>query len=84
MLYTATPLEGAYLIDLDKRGDDRGFFARVFCVDEFGHHGLGDAILPDQQFAQRPKGHAARNALSACPESRDEGRAFACVGHCST
>lgn len=40
MRYSATPLEGAYLIDLDKRGDDRGFFARVFCVDEFGHQGL--------------------------------------------
>lgn len=40
MHFTATPLEGAYLIDLDKKGDDRGFFARVFCVNEFGHHGL--------------------------------------------
>lgn len=40
MHFTTTPLDGAYLIDLDKKGDDRGFFARVFCVDEFGHQGL--------------------------------------------
>jgi dTDP-4-dehydrorhamnose 3,5-epimerase len=40
MRYTATPLEGAYLIDLDKKGDDRGFFARVFCSQEFGQQGL--------------------------------------------
>ena len=31
MIFTETPLEGAYLIDLEKRGDDRGFFARTFC-----------------------------------------------------
>lgn len=40
MDFNATPLEGAYLIDLDKKGDDRGFFARVFCINEFGNQGL--------------------------------------------
>jgi dTDP-4-dehydrorhamnose 3,5-epimerase len=35
-----TPLEGAYRIELDKRGDQRGFFARVFCENEFGAAGL--------------------------------------------
>ena len=40
MIFTPTPLMGAYLVDLDKKGDDRGFFARAFCEDEFKHHGL--------------------------------------------
>jgi dTDP-4-dehydrorhamnose 3,5-epimerase len=40
MKFTQTPLPGAYLIDLEKRGDDRGFFARVFCENEFGQHQL--------------------------------------------
>ena len=40
MIFSPTPLPGAYLIDLDKKGDDRGFFARAFCEDEFSHHGL--------------------------------------------
>jgi len=40
MIVTATPLDGAYLIDLEQKGDDRGFFARVFCEDEFRRHGL--------------------------------------------
>jgi dTDP-4-dehydrorhamnose 3,5-epimerase len=35
-----TPLEGAHLVELDKRGDDRGFFARLFCEKEFGAAGL--------------------------------------------
>lgn len=41
MRFLTTPLEGAYQIELDKRGDDRGFFARVFCEMEFGAAGLG-------------------------------------------
>src|SRR6516165_9812568 len=40
MIFSATPLAGAYLIDLEKRGDERGFFARAFCVKEFADHGL--------------------------------------------
>lgn len=40
MLFTETPLKGAYVINLEKRGDDRGFFARVFCEREFAQHGL--------------------------------------------
>lgn len=40
MKFTSLPLEGAYLIDLEKRGDERGFFARLFCEEEFAQHGL--------------------------------------------
>ena len=40
MRFHKTPLEGAYLVELDKRGDHRGFFARMFCENEFGAAGL--------------------------------------------
>jgi dTDP-4-dehydrorhamnose 3,5-epimerase len=40
VIFTPTPLAGAYLIDLEKKGDDRGFFARAFCENEFAQHGL--------------------------------------------
>jgi dTDP-4-dehydrorhamnose 3,5-epimerase len=40
MIFTPTPLSGAYLIDVEKKGDDRGFFARTFCQNEFGQLGL--------------------------------------------
>jgi dTDP-4-dehydrorhamnose 3,5-epimerase len=36
MKFHKTPLDGAHLIELEKRGDDRGFFARLFCESEFG------------------------------------------------
>ena len=35
MMFRKTGLVGSSLIDLDIKGDDRGFFARVFCDDEF-------------------------------------------------
>ena len=35
MIFNPSPLDGAYTIDLERRGDDRGFFARVFCENEF-------------------------------------------------
>jgi len=40
MIFTATPTPGAFLIDLEKRGDERGFFARAFCEKEFAAGGL--------------------------------------------
>jgi len=40
MIFEETPLPGAYLIHLEKMGDERGFFARLFCSDEFAKRGL--------------------------------------------
>src|SRR3972149_5142793 len=40
MLSREIGLPGAYLIELEKRGDDRGFFARMFCQREFADRGL--------------------------------------------
>lgn len=40
MHFSATTLSGAFTIELEKKADDRGFFARSFCQDEFRQHGL--------------------------------------------
>jgi dTDP-4-dehydrorhamnose 3,5-epimerase len=40
MKFVPSPLHGACTIELEKRGDDRGFFARMFCHDEFEQAGL--------------------------------------------
>ena len=44
MIFTETTLSGAFIIDLERREDDRGFFARVFCQNEFTDHGLKPLI----------------------------------------
>jgi dTDP-4-dehydrorhamnose 3,5-epimerase len=40
VIFASTPLAGAYLVDLEKKVDDRGFFARTFCENEFDAHEL--------------------------------------------
>jgi dTDP-4-dehydrorhamnose 3,5-epimerase len=35
MNFTETKLKGAYVIDIERHEDDRGFFARAFCQHEF-------------------------------------------------
>jgi dTDP-4-dehydrorhamnose 3,5-epimerase len=42
--FLPTPLAGAYVIQLNQINDERGFFARSFCQDEFRAHGLSSAI----------------------------------------
>jgi dTDP-4-dehydrorhamnose 3,5-epimerase len=44
MIFTETKLKGAFLIDLERREDSRGFFARAFCQKEFAAHGLRPSI----------------------------------------
>lgn len=40
MKFTPISLAGAYLIEIERKGDDRGFFARAFCEREFESAGL--------------------------------------------
>ena len=40
MKFTETPLSGAWVVELEEISDDRGFFARSFCQNEFAEHGL--------------------------------------------
>jgi dTDP-4-dehydrorhamnose 3,5-epimerase len=40
MIFHETSLKGAYIIEIDKLEDERGFFARSFCNNEFGDKGL--------------------------------------------
>jgi dTDP-4-dehydrorhamnose 3,5-epimerase len=46
MRFTATPLAGVVTISLDAAEDERGFFARTFCDDEFSRAGI--AMRPRQ------------------------------------
>ena len=44
MIFTQTRLKGAFIIDIERREDDRGFFARAFCQKEFAQNGLKPVI----------------------------------------
>ena len=44
MIFTETRLQGAFILDIEKREDSRGFFARAFCQKEMAAHGLKPVI----------------------------------------
>lgn len=45
MIFTETPLIGALLVTQERREDERGFFARTFCVEEFAASNLPTQVL---------------------------------------
>jgi dTDP-4-dehydrorhamnose 3,5-epimerase len=56
MIFTETKLKGAYVIDLERREDSRGFFARGFCQREFEAHRLKPIIAQANIAYNRYKG----------------------------
>ena len=70
MKFHKTPLEGAYLIELEKRGDDRGFFARFFCENEFGAAGLETRFVQINNSLTRQEGHACAACTTSCRPPR--------------
>jgi dTDP-4-dehydrorhamnose 3,5-epimerase len=40
MTFEEAPLDGAWIIGLERHVDERGFFARTFCEREFAEHGI--------------------------------------------
>ena len=45
LIFNPTPLEGAFLIDVERHSDERGFLARTFCEQEFAEQGLPMRIV---------------------------------------
>ena len=44
MIFEALEIEGLWRVRLEPHADERGFFARTFCADEFAAHGLACAF----------------------------------------
>jgi dTDP-4-dehydrorhamnose 3,5-epimerase len=56
MIFHETSLVDAKLIDLTKRGDERGFFARTFCEKEFAAQGLETRFVQQNASSSAQKG----------------------------
>jgi len=44
VIFQPTDIEGAFLIKIEPHHDERGFFARTFCTDEFEEQGLAPSV----------------------------------------
>jgi dTDP-4-dehydrorhamnose 3,5-epimerase len=59
MIFTATRLEDAFLIDVERRVDERGFLARTFCEREFAEAGVPMRIVQSSTI-HSPRRHTLR------------------------
>lgn len=56
MIFTETKLKGAFIVEIKKLEDDRGFFGRAWCQKEFEEHGLNGNVVQINASLTKKKG----------------------------
>jgi dTDP-4-dehydrorhamnose 3,5-epimerase len=67
MIFTDTPLAGAYIIAPERLEDERGFFARTWCQREFEAHGLNWSLAQCNISYNKVKGTLRGMHFQAAP-----------------
>ena len=67
MIFIETTLQGAFIIELDKLEDERGFFARTWCQREFAAHGLNPHLVQCNISFNRQRGTLRGMHYQAAP-----------------
>jgi dTDP-4-dehydrorhamnose 3,5-epimerase len=69
MIFTETILRGAFLIELERYEDERGFFARSYCQKEFAAHGIEPLVAQCNIASNRQRGTLRGMHWRALPNS---------------
>jgi dTDP-4-dehydrorhamnose 3,5-epimerase len=77
VIFNKTKFDGLYLIEMTRLEDDRGFFARTFCREEFRKHGLNVRIAQCNVSYNRKKGTLRGMHYQVAP--REEAKLVSCV-----
>lgn len=77
MIFKETRLKGAFIIELERREDERGFFARSWCQHEFEDHGLNPAAAQCNISFNKKKGTLRGMHYQAKPD--EEARLVRCT-----
>jgi dTDP-4-dehydrorhamnose 3,5-epimerase len=77
MIFTETKLRGAYVIEIEKHEDERGFFARSWCQKEFEAHGLNPRLVQCNISFNNKKGTLRGMHYQAAPY--EEAKLVRCV-----
>lgn len=70
MIFQETKVQGAYVIDLERLQDERGFFARTWCKNEFAAYGLEVQIV-QASISHTKQAGTVRGLHFAWPPSRE-------------
>jgi dTDP-4-dehydrorhamnose 3,5-epimerase len=76
VIFEPTPIDGAFVVRIERRDDDRGFFARIWCRDEFAAHGIDSPMVQASLSHNRIAG-TLRGLHFAWPPAR-EGKLVRC------
>lgn len=68
MKFTACPIPGVFVIDIEPLADDRGFFARTFCTAEFAAKGLARTFVQCSVSQNRRRGTLRGLHFQAAPK----------------
>jgi dTDP-4-dehydrorhamnose 3,5-epimerase len=77
MIFTETKLQGAYVIEFEPIEDERGFFGRTFCRNEYEKFGLNPRIAQCNLSFNRAKGTLRGMHYQAKPH--EEARLVRCT-----
>ena len=72
MLFIETTLKGTFIIEPEKLGDERGFFARVWCQKEFSAHDLNPSLLQCSISFNKKRGALRGMHYQAPPYAEDK------------
>ena len=72
MIFKSTTLKDAMLVELERRGDARGFFARTFCADEFEKAGLPTEYVQQNTSFSANKGTLRGMHFQNSPHAEDK------------
>jgi dTDP-4-dehydrorhamnose 3,5-epimerase len=67
LIFTETKLPGAFVIEPERREDERGFFARTFCKREFESRGLNSQVAQCNTSFNKKKGILRGMHFQAAP-----------------
>lgn len=77
MRFTETPVAGAWLVEPEPRGDDRGFFSRLWCRDELAARGLNGNFVQCNNSFSRVRGTMRGLHYQTAPHA--EAKLISCV-----
>lgn len=72
MKVTPTSLQGAFVIDIEPHIDERGFFARTVCSDEFVRYGLNPRFVQQSVSWNKRKGTLRGLHYQATPHEEEK------------
>ncbi len=72
MIFTKTKIKDVFLVDPELRIDERGYFTRIFCVDELKKQGIKFNIVQINQASSMNKGVIRGIHMQKPPKSEDK------------